>query len=196
MKNEAGRPRRNRVNIHCQVASGGLRTNERLSEKRASPTGSPETGKSLRWHMDDQPPETMGNSPRTPEQQKPRKGSVKVPWQKPPKRKPKLKTQSAPRSCPTYQEKQRGGLGCHADRQNTYWYEEIRAKCKHKWQPLSFIFETQMLDQDGRVLARQPDISNGRVYCVCMKCCSHTYLETGFVGYYINSPDLLERKAE
>lgn len=95
---------------------------------------------------------------------------------------------------PTYQEKQKEGLGCHADRQNTVWYEEIRAKCKHRWKPLSFVFETQMLDSDGRVLCKQPDISSGRVYCVCMRCCSHTFIETGNVGYILNSPDLLERR--
>ena len=80
------------------------------------------------------------------------------------------------------------------DRQNTKWSEEIAGRCKHRWQPLSFVFETQMLDKDGRVLAKQPDLARGRVYCVCMKCCAHTYIETAWVGYYLNSPDLLERE--
>jgi hypothetical protein len=58
-------------------------------------------------------------------------------------------------------------------------------KCKHNWQPLSFTFETQMLGSDGRVIARQPDIDTGKVYCVCMKCHSHTYLETKWIGFYL-----------
>ncbi len=92
---------------------------------------------------------------------------------------------------PTYYEKkEKESDSC--DRQNTKWAREIVDKCKHKWQPISFRFETQMLDKDGRVLIRQPDLVNGKVYCVCMKCCSHTYINTGYVGYYINSPDLLE----
>lgn len=78
------------------------------------------------------------------------------------------------------------------DRQNTKWMNEIAHKCEHKWQPVSFVFESQMLDKNGRVLVKQPDLSSGRVYCVCMKCLSHTYIETGWVGYYLGSPDLLE----
>jgi hypothetical protein len=70
----------------------------------------------------------------------------------------------------------------YTDRQNTKWMEEIACKCKHTWQPLSFSFE------NGSI----PDIARGRVYCVCMKCCSHTYIETGWVGFYLNSPDDLE----
>jgi len=26
-----------------------------------------------------------------------------------------------------------------------------------------------------------------------MKCCGHTYIETGYVGYYLNIPDLIEK---
>ncbi|HET6636805.1 MAG TPA: hypothetical protein VFH77_17440 [Streptomyces sp.] len=59
---------------------------------------------------------------------------------------------------------------------------------KHQWQPLSFVFETQLLDRQGRVLARQPDIEEGRVYAVCMPCRSHTYLVTAWVGYYLGYP--------
>jgi len=93
---------------------------------------------------------------------------------------------------PTYIEKCKSEKRQIMDRQNTKWSETIAGKCKHKWQPISFVFEGQLLDKDGRVLIRQPDLANGRVYCVCMKCCSHTYIETGWIGYYINSPDLLE----
>lgn len=100
---------------------------------------------------------------------------------------------------PTYQDKkekaQKIGYEVH-DRQNTKWAKEIGGKCSHKWQPLSFIFETQLLDEHGRVVIRQPDVANGRVYCVCMECCSHTYINTGYVGYYLNSPDLLEIEEE
>jgi len=56
--------------------------------------------------------------------------------------------------------------------------------CEHEWQPISFRFESQMLDAAGRVLIRQPDLEEGRVYCVCMKCHTHTYIVTEFVGYY------------
>ena len=74
----------------------------------------------------------------------------------------------------------------YADRQNTKWAKEIAGKCKHEWQPVSFSFELETV----------PDLNKGRVYCVCMKCCSHSYIETGYVGYYLNSPDLLEEDDE
>lgn len=93
---------------------------------------------------------------------------------------------------PTYSEKCKKEGVKWIDRQNTKWSEEIAGKCEHNWQPVSFRFESQLLDNSGRVQIRQPDLVNGRVYCVCMKCCSHTYIETGYVGYFINSPDLLE----
>ena len=48
----------------------------------------------------------------------------------------------------------------------------------HRWQPVSFRFETQLLDKDGRVQIRQPDLREGRVYVVCMECFTHTYVET------------------
>ena len=89
-----------------------------------------------------------------------------------------------------------GGKDLVGGRQNTKWSKEIAGKCKHKWQPISFVFETQMLDSSGRVLMKAPDINSGRVYCVCMKCYSHTYVKTGWVGYYIGSPDLLEEPDE
>lgn len=93
---------------------------------------------------------------------------------------------------PTYNERNKKEGIVRSDRQNTLWWTEIKGKCKHKWQPISFVFESQLLDEGGRVLIRQPNITHGRVYCVCMKCCSHTYIETGWAGFYINSPDLLE----
>lgn len=99
----------------------------------------------------------------------------------------------------TYAEKKEHGsqFGYNVyDRQNTKWSAEIAGKCEHKWQPISFVFETQLLDNMGRVAVRQPDIAVGRVYCVCMECCAHTYIETGYIGYYLNSPDLLEDDGE
>ena len=77
-------------------------------------------------------------------------------------------------------------------RQNTIWSDEISYKCEHNWQPVSMVFETQLLDSAGRVLVRQPDIENAKVYCVCLKCCSHTYYVTGWCGAYQSSPDILE----
>lgn len=93
---------------------------------------------------------------------------------------------------PTYNEKAKQEGREPIDRQNTKWSQEITAKCEHEWQPVSFAFETQLLDDQGRVKIRQPDLANGRVYCVCMKCLGHTYVRTGYVGYYIGSPDDLE----
>lgn len=55
--------------------------------------------------------------------------------------------------------------------------------CDHDWMPISFAFETQLLDELGRVRVRQPDIEKGRVYLVCTGCASHTYQETSWVGY-------------
>ncbi len=89
-------------------------------------------------------------------------------------------------------ESEKKGLGM--DRQNTVWMKEIARKCKHKWQPISFVFESQVLDKDGRVLIRQPDLVDAKVYCVCMKCLSHSYVKTGWINYYLGSPDLLEEE--
>jgi hypothetical protein len=65
---------------------------------------------------------------------------------------------------------------------------------EHQWQPLSFVFETQMLDGSGRVVVRQPDLDKGRVYVVCMPCRSHTYIETAWVGYYLGYPYMEEEQ--
>jgi hypothetical protein len=45
------------------------------------------------------------------------------------------------------------------------------------------VFETQLLDEYGRVRVRQPDIDKGRVYLVCLLCASHTYMTTRFSIY-------------
>jgi len=86
---------------------------------------------------------------------------------------------------------QRAKFGPSADRQGTEW-AAITRRCKHRWQPVSMVFETQLLDDRGRVLVRQPDLTHGRCYLVCLKCCAHTYVETGWVGHYVGSPDLIE----
>lgn len=65
---------------------------------------------------------------------------------------------------------------------------------EHQWQPLSFVFETQLLDGSGRVVVRQPDLEKGRVYAVCMPCRSHTYVETAWVGYYLGYPFMEEEQ--
>lgn len=50
-----------------------------------------------------------------------------------------------------------------------------------------------MLDAGGRVIIRQPDTCEGRVYCVCMKCHHHTYIVTKWVGHYlVNEEDMDE----
>lgn len=55
--------------------------------------------------------------------------------------------------------------------------------CPHNWTPVSFAFETQLLDSNGRVRVRQPDTEHGRVYFICTGCASHTYMSTSWVGY-------------
>ncbi len=90
---------------------------------------------------------------------------------------------------PLFSELSKGG-----SRQNTHWQREIVAKCKHKWHPLSFAFETQLLDERGRVQIRQPNGENGRVYCVCLKCLAHTYYTTAWAGFSLHGPDELEKE--
>lgn len=67
-----------------------------------------------------------------------------------------------------------------------------RRSCEHAWQPVSFVFETELLTisaplgvLEARPIARQPDLVGGRVYCVCMKCASHTYIVTQWINYYL-----------
>ena len=56
------------------------------------------------------------------------------------------------------------------------------AECEHVWEPVSMVFETQLLDAGGRVHIRQPDIQEGRVYFICRGCASHTYMTTQWLG--------------
>lgn len=58
-----------------------------------------------------------------------------------------------------------------------------RATCGHDWKPLSFVFETQLLDDRGRVLIKQPALDEAKVYLVCLKCSSYTYMTTKWVSY-------------
>ena len=53
----------------------------------------------------------------------------------------------------------------------------------HNWQPISMVFETQLLDDQGRVLARQPHLETGRVYLVCLDCAQHTYMSTSWARF-------------
>jgi hypothetical protein len=46
----------------------------------------------------------------------------------------------------------------------------------HRWQPLSFRFETQLLDGEGRIIIRQPDLHEANIYVVCMECNTWTYI--------------------
>lgn len=59
---------------------------------------------------------------------------------------------------------------------------------EHRWQPVSFRFETQLLDGSGRVVIRQPDLREARVYMVCLGCNTHTYVVTEWAGYYLGGP--------
>ena len=67
-------------------------------------------------------------------------------------------------------------------------------ECKHNWQPLSFVFETQPLDSEGRVNIRQPGIDHGRVYLVCLRCCLHTYMVTQWAGFQLEGSDHRARR--
>lgn len=58
----------------------------------------------------------------------------------------------------------------------------------HEWQPVSFRFETQLLDGEGRVQIRQPDIEEARVFFICMKCRGWTYGVFDWVGFYLGDP--------
>lgn len=59
--------------------------------------------------------------------------------------------------------------------------------CDHDWVPVSFSFETRAVwtgDANHRyMVAPQPDLETGRVYCVCMACASHTYVETSWINH-------------
>lgn len=55
--------------------------------------------------------------------------------------------------------------------------------CDHHWEPISMVFETQLLDSHGGVIVRQPDISVGKTYFICRRCATHTYMTTQWVGY-------------
>ena len=59
---------------------------------------------------------------------------------------------------------------------------------EHRWQPVSFVFESQLLDEHGRVLVRQPAIDDGRLYVICMTCYTHSYIVTEFAGYFLGGP--------
>lgn len=80
---------------------------------------------------------------------------------------------------PTYCELRDRGDGTDG-RQNTKWSRKIVSKCKHKWQPVTI--EDQF--PDGSL--------DKKVYMICVKCCAWSYIMVGFVGYFLNSPDLLE----
>lgn len=54
--------------------------------------------------------------------------------------------------------------------------------CEHVWEPVSMVFETQLLDPEGRVMLRQPDMQAGRCYFICRGCASHTYMATQWFG--------------
>lgn len=64
-----------------------------------------------------------------------------------------------------------------------------RRSCEHHWQPVSMVFESQLLDHEGRVLIRQPDIDHGRVYLVCLLCASHTYMTTRWAQFRLHGSE-------
>lgn len=58
-----------------------------------------------------------------------------------------------------------------------------KSDATHNWQPVSMVFERQVLDESGRVIVRQPDTEEGRVYLVCLGCAQHTYMTTSWANY-------------
>ncbi len=87
----------------------------------------------------------------------------------------------------TFEEKKKKEGSVCPDRQNTKWMIEIARKCKHKWQPVALVLHS----------GNSPEsLTNNRTYCVCMKCRSHTYIETAWIGYFLGSPDDLENPDE
>lgn len=59
--------------------------------------------------------------------------------------------------------------------------------CKHNWQPVSFALEGVAPDLEGRTILRTPDAAHGRVYCVCLRCASHTFIDTEWAGFAITA---------
>jgi hypothetical protein len=68
------------------------------------------------------------------------------------------------------------------------WLKKVARDCQHEWQPLSFVFESRLIDKDGRPIIFQPGLEHARVYCVCMKCAGHTYIETHWIGSFLGEP--------
>lgn len=62
-------------------------------------------------------------------------------------------------------------------------------ECDHNWEPAGMVFETQLLDEHGRVRLRQPDIDEGRCYFICRHCACHTYMATQWIGYRLHGSD-------
>lgn len=57
--------------------------------------------------------------------------------------------------------------------------------CDHDWTPVSFRFETQLLDDNGGVRIRQPDLEEAYIYFVCVRCAQWTYMTANWVGYFL-----------
>lgn len=66
---------------------------------------------------------------------------------------------------------------------------EAPKECAHNWEPAGMVFETQLLDNEGRVRVRQPDLEEGRCYFICRMCASHTYMATQWIGYRLHGSD-------
>ncbi|MEV6036011.1 hypothetical protein AB0L65_32990 [Nonomuraea sp. NPDC052116] len=87
--------------------------------------------------------------------------------------------------------------GSYADRQMNAHFKGLPrssgTKClqgaEHNWLPVSFRFETQLLDGWGRVDVRQPAINDGHVYFICMGCRSWSYMRFDYVGYQLGGPE-------
>ena len=96
------------------------------------------------------------------------------------------------REHPTLLDKKKGAV--NPDRQNTHWSNVIVRECEHEWQPVSFLFENEAHDPSGRLANRSPDMTDARVYCICMKCLGYTDVNAGWVGSYLGGPDELEEE--
>lgn len=56
-------------------------------------------------------------------------------------------------------------------------------KCHHRWHPVVLETTSRYWREDGTFYdVDQPHLENARVYLVCLKCATHTYMSTAWAG--------------
>jgi hypothetical protein len=66
------------------------------------------------------------------------------------------------------------------------------ADCPHTWEPTGMVFETDLLEVDGRYIRtniRLPDTDEAKCYFICRKCASYTYMTTQWIGYRMHGSE-------